>query len=101
MDSKEKVKMRDLGIFKNKIDLTTSKVKGKLMLHQDDMPAYCSWFLVEHHLVDNVAFRGEPAKLTTAIMDKYNLSKEAIDNSLVKLGNPKSIIITVSSQDTY
>jgi hypothetical protein len=81
-------KMRELGIFKNQILISSEN--GKTMLHQDDMIAYNSWFLTEYHDVDKIIYRGDVSK---APMD--------ISEVLSKIGNPKSVIITFSTKDTY
>lgn len=83
-------KMRDIAIFKNKTPLNQ---EGTLMLHQDDMRTYNSWFLTSYHLVDKVVYRG---LVKDAPADIENL-KEALQ----KIGNPESIIVTYSTQDTY
>lgn len=83
-------KMRELGIFKNQTEL--SNENGKTMLHQDDMTSYNSWFLIEHHFVDKVIYRGDASKAPNI----PNL-KEGLE----KIGNPKNVIITFSTKDTY
>lgn len=83
-------KMRELAIFKNQTPLNPEKT---LMLHQDDMSQFCSWFLTSYHFVDKVIYRGLSKE---APSDIENL-KECLD----KLGNPKHILITYSTQDTY
>lgn len=84
-------KMRELGIFKNSTKLDTKN--GVLMLHQDDMTTYNSWFLTEHHGIDKIVYRGVSEN---APSDLPNLKE-----SLVKLGNPKNVIVTFSTEDTY
>ena len=84
------VKMREMGIFKNKTSLNS---EGTMMVHQDDMPSYNWWFLTSYHFVDKVIYRG---LASNAPSDIQNL-KESLD----KIGNPKTILITYSEQDTY
>ncbi len=92
--NKTNKKMRELGIFKNSTKLSTDHSKNEiLMLHQDDMPSYNSWFLTEYHGVNKVVYRGLSEN---APSDLPNF-KESLD----KLGNPKSIIVTSSTEDTY
>lgn len=82
-------KMRDLNIFKNKVVL--NKIEDTItVLHQDDMSVYLTWFLIENHGVDKVIYRGPSDKSPIDIKD-----------GLIKLGNPKNVIITQSTQDTY
>lgn len=83
-------KMRELKIFQNKIPLNNDST---MMLHEDDMTSFVSWFLTSYHYVDSVVYRG-PA--TSAPTDITNLKE-----SLQKIGNPKNILITISKQDTY
>lgn len=82
--------MRELGIFQNKCQLDNS---GNIMLHQDDMPVYNTWFLTCFHFVDEVIYRGPSSEAPKNIP---NLSE-----GLAKLNQPKNIIITTSKQDTY
>lgn len=82
-------KMRELKIFQNKVSLNG---ESTVMLHEDDMQTYVSWFLTEYHLVDKVLYRG----LSSKAPDIDNL-RESLD----KIGNPKYVIITESTQDTY
>jgi hypothetical protein len=84
-------KMRELGIFKNKTQLQSDN--GILMLHQDDMMSYNSWFLTNYHLIDKVVFRGKIDDVPNDILN--------IKEGLMKIGNPKNVIITFSNQDTY
>lgn len=89
-DFKMKKKVRDLGIFQNRTVLDSTD--GTLMLHQDDMATYNSWFLTEYHDVDKVVYRGSVDNAP----DIQNLKE-----GLTKIGNPKNIIITFSKKDTY
>ncbi len=82
-------KMRELAIFRNKI-VINKRENLTTVLHQDDMINYNTWFLIEHHGVDKVIYRGSPDKSPIDITDE-----------LIKLGNPKNVIITQSTQDTY
>lgn len=89
-----KKKMRELGIFKNNTKLSTDhQSNGVLMLHQDDMLMYNSWFILENHGVDEILYRGTSDKIPTNLPN--------IKNGLDKLGNPKNVIITFSQKDTY
>lgn len=82
-------KMREIAIFRNMIMI--SNEEGKVtMLHEDDMSTYNSWYLTEYHSVDKVLFRGESSSLG-----------EDMKSYLDKIGNPKKVIITVSTKDTY
>lgn len=92
-------RMRELAIFKNNTPLKNDN--GVLMLHQDDMSMYNSWFLTEYHGVDKVIFRGESTKLSNGIIEEYKIPKDIYEASLSKIGNPKNVIITYSTQDTY
>lgn len=94
--SEQEKKMRDINIFKNKI-----KLNDNLVLHQDDMTSYNSWFLTEYHGVDEVVFRGTPDKLPIDVISKHKISKDLYEGSLSKIGNPKNILITFSTKDTY
>lgn len=87
-----KKKVRDLGIFKNQVQLE-NKGNGILMLHQDDMTVYNSWFLTEHHDVDEVVYRGLSENAPNTLPN--------IKECLEKIGNPKNIIVTFSTKDTY
>ena len=84
-------KVRELGVFQNRTILKSDD--GVLMLHQDDMATYNSWFLTEYHDVDKVLYRGLSEK---APSDIPNLKE-----GLGKIGNPKNIIVTFSKKDTY
>jgi len=93
----EKKKMKELDIFKNSIKLDDGNPRlGTLMLHQDDMTVYNSWFLTEDHDVDKIIYRGDSGKIPSDLVVKYNISE-----SLGKIGNPKNVIITYSTKDTY
>lgn len=83
-------RMRDLGIFKNKTPLNK---ECTLMLHQDDMKSYNSWFLTSYHYVDKVIYRGKAKDAPVEI--------ENLQEALEKIGNPENIIVTFSTQDTY
>ena len=82
-------KMRELKIFRNmfEIDRTESK---KIVIHQDDMSFYNSWLLTNYHYIDKIIYRGD----TKNLPEKYRPFLE-------KIGNPISVLVTESSQDTY
>ena len=88
---KEKIekRMRELGIFQNKTQISKDEM-GITMIHQDDMPVYNSWHLIEFHRVDNVVWRGQSKN----IPQKYK-------EFLPKIGNPANVIVTQSAKDTY
>lgn len=82
-------KMREIAIFRNMTEV--SNQNGiKTMLHQDDMTIYNGWHLTTYHFVDRILFRGEVKDLP-----------EQYKPLLEKIGNPKNVIVTQSSQDTY
>ena len=83
-------KMREIKIFRNLTPLNSEKT---LILHQDDMQSYNSWFLTSHHSVDKVVYRGLASNAPSDI--------ENLKEGLEKIGNPKNILITFSTQDTY
>jgi len=91
-----KKKMRELDIFR-----TMQPLGNNTYLHVDDMPVYTSWFLIEHHNVDEIVYRGASAKMTDEQLMKAGLSAESLKEVLSKLGNPMNILITKSEQDTY
>ena len=82
-------KMREIGIFRNMTEISNENGL-KTILHKDDMPTYNSWHLTTYHFVDKVLFRGSASDLP----DQYKPYLE-------KIGNPKNVIVTQSSQDTY
>jgi hypothetical protein len=92
----DKKKMRELLIFKNNV-----KLNDNLVLHQDDMTTYNSWFLTEYHSVEKVVFRGIPDQLPVDVISKYKINQDLYKVSLNKLGNPKNILVTFSTKDTY
>lgn len=84
-----KKRIREIALFNNKFEI--SNIGGtKTMIHEDDMPMYNTWHLLAFHLVDDVLYRGNSN-------DAPNEFKSYIE----KLGNPKNVIVTKSSQDTY
>jgi hypothetical protein len=83
-------KMRELAIFKNQTPLNENKT---MMLHEDNMQSFNSWFLTSYHFVDKVIYRGLSKDAPTNI--------ENLKDSLEKIGNPKYILVTYSTQDTY
>lgn len=85
-----KKKLREVKIFNNRVSLNNSN----MMLHEDDMPVYNSWHLIEFHYVDNLIYRGTVDNLP-------NNLKSQVAECLSKIGNPKNILITQSVQDTY
>jgi len=107
---REQTKMRDLCIFKNKVRLSDT-----LVLHEDDMKGYNSWFLTEYHGVDKVVFRGSADRLNeldseeflqfcyykpgSIVISKFKISKGLYDMYLGKIGNPRNILITFSTKD--
>lgn len=82
-------KMRDLGIFQNKIQITQDN-KSVTVLHVDEIPSYNGWFLTTYHGIDQILWRGESKDIPSQYKD-----------FLTKIGNPKNVIITKSQQDTY
>lgn len=84
-----KKKMREIKIFRNMTEV--SNVNGKItMIHQDDMQVYNTWFLTTDHSIDEVIYRGD----SDGLPDIYKPFLQKIDN-------PKKVLITSSSQDTY
>ena len=86
-----KKKMREIAIFRNKL-----KVAENTFLHEDDMPTYTTWCLVEDHGVEKVIYRGESNKVPLQVESMYSVSE-----NLSKIGNPAKILITFSEKDTY
>jgi hypothetical protein len=82
-------KIREIALFSNRIEVNRTN-NTKTMIHEDNMPMYNTWHLLAFHLVDEVIFRGPSSELPT----EYH-------SYLEKLGNPKNVIVTKSSQDTY
>lgn len=82
-------KMRELKIFRNMMEIDRTETK-KTIIHQDDMTAYNSWLLTNYHYIDQIIYRGDSNNLP----EKYR-------PFLPKIGNPKFVIVTESSQDTY
>lgn len=89
MENTLKNKMREIKIFRNMTQISNNNGEV-IMLHEDDMPVYNSWFLISYHDVDEVIFRGESEKIN---QDWLPL--------LEKIGNPKKVIVTKSTKDTY
>lgn len=83
-------KMREIAIFQNKTALNN---EGTMFLHQDDMQTYNSWFLTEYHSVEKILYRGSSSNAPSDIQN--------LNESLNKIGNPESILITYSTKDTY
>jgi len=81
--------MRDIAIFRNMTEISNES-GVKTILHQDDMTMYNSWHLTSYHYVDKVLYRGSSSELP----HQYQAF-------LDKIGNPKNVIVTQSSQDTY
>lgn len=82
--------MRDLGIFQNRTQLNKES-DGIVMVHQDDMPMYCSWFLTSERRVDEILYRGPSDKLKV----------KGLQEALKVIGYPLNIIVTKSNKDTY
>lgn len=91
--------MRDLGIFQNKKIL--SKKDKTIVLHEDNMLVYNSWFLTEYHGVETVIYRGPYNKMPESILPRINQTLTQFRYSLNEIGTPANILITESSQDTY
>ena len=82
-------KMRELGIFQNKIQVTQDN-KSVTVLHADEIPTYNGWFLTTYHGIDQILWRGESKNAPSEYKD-----------SITQIGNPKYVIVTQSSEDTY
>ncbi len=91
-----RLKMRELRIFRR------SQLLGdNITLHVDDMDCYNSWFLIEHHDIERIIFRGHINKLNDKILQDIGQSKEALQYALTSIGSPEKILITYTTKDTY
>ena len=84
-----KKKIKNVAIFSNMVQVSTIN-EGKVYLHEDGLPIYNTWHLTEYHFVDDVLFRGSSDDLPIEYKP-----------FLTKIGTPKNVIVTKSTQDTY